>query len=152
MYGVNIKQTETPRMSPWITPCLPVPGPLLFSWVTHVCSLVLIFASRPLLMAILIQTTRKHIWLGLSLFCVLWFDLFNIKGAIFFTFYFVHGDILQNIPKLHSISACACFTCMQVQCACRGRHRREDNLWCYSSGSICLFSFIIHSPRTHQVD
>lgn len=81
------------------------------------------FASRSLLMAILIQTTRKHIWLGLSLFCVLWFDLFHIKCAIFSTFYFVHGDVLQNMPKLHSISVCACFRVCRynVQVQARGQ-------------------------------
>lgn len=77
-------------------------------------------------MAIPIHTTRKHIWRGLSLFCVLWFELFHIKCIIFHTF-FIHGDILKNMPKLHSLCVCM-FPCMQVQCVCGWRQARGQSV------------------------
>lgn len=92
-----------PHMSPWATPCLLVPGPLLFPWVTHVCGAVLIFPSRSLLVAILIHTARKHVWLDLSLFCVLWFDLFHIKCTTvphFILFMEIYCKIRQNTLSL----------------------------------------------------
>lgn len=61
------------------------------------------FASRSTLMAILIHTTRKHVWLGLLLFCVLWFDLFHIKCTIvphFILFLEIFCKICQNALSL----------------------------------------------------
>ena len=75
----------------------------------------------------------------------------------FSIFCFVHGNILQNMTKLHSISVCACFhVCRYNVCAEGDTSERTFCGVILQAPSACSYLFIIHrvfhQPRTHQVD